>query len=182
MDGDVVCGMVLETPVGDRAGTVREGGRRRLKGRVGHGCLTYTQKHAVAVELCWSIARGYLNEVYCLRGNRRGSAFTAEMMSEKPNDLSARLGQPSSRQADEHNGLGGIGVPMDVDGCVWCQPSSGSETTCERPNQAAQVVRGSNAGGAVQVWGPLSAAIQASPGRAQRGPGLGAGAQAAGWP
>lgn len=51
MDGDVVCGLVLETPVGDRAGTVREGGRRRLKGRGGHGCLTYTQKHAVAVEL-----------------------------------------------------------------------------------------------------------------------------------
>lgn len=78
--------------------------------------------------------------------------------------------------------LAGSGYRWDVDGCVWCQPSSGSETTCERPNQAAQVVRGSNAGGAVQVWGPLSAAIQASPGRAQRGPGLGAGAQAAGWP
>lgn len=27
---------------------------------------------------------------------------------------------------------------MGVDECVWCQPSSGSETTCERPNQEAQ--------------------------------------------
>lgn len=37
--------------VEDRAGTVRVGDGTWLKGRVRHGCLKYTQKHAVAVEL-----------------------------------------------------------------------------------------------------------------------------------
>lgn len=94
------------------------------------------------------------------------------MKSEKPNDLSARLGQPSSRQADEHNGLGRIGVPM-VGGreSVWCQPSSGSETTCERPNQKAQWCVVPMLGVAVQVRGSF-VCPQASPSRAQCGPGL----------
>lgn len=37
--------------VEDRAGTVREGAGTGLEGRVRHGSLKYTQKHAVAVEL-----------------------------------------------------------------------------------------------------------------------------------
>lgn len=37
--------------VEDRARTVREGDGTGLEGRVRHGCLKYTQKHAVAVEL-----------------------------------------------------------------------------------------------------------------------------------
>lgn len=45
-----------------------------------------------------------------------------EVKSEKPNDLSARLGQPSSRQADEHNGLGRLGVPLG-DGRVCLVPA-----------------------------------------------------------
>lgn len=35
--------------------------------------------------------------------------------------------------------------------------AAGSETTCERPNQEAQWLRGPNAGVAVQVRGSLSA-------------------------
>lgn len=41
----------LSNAVEDRAGTVREGAGTGLEGRVRHGCLKYTQKHAVAVEL-----------------------------------------------------------------------------------------------------------------------------------
>lgn len=37
--------------VEDGAGTVREGDGTGLEGRVRHGSLKYTQKHAVAVEL-----------------------------------------------------------------------------------------------------------------------------------
>lgn len=37
--------------VEDRAGTVRVGDGTGFEGRVRHGSLKYTQKHAVAVEL-----------------------------------------------------------------------------------------------------------------------------------
>jgi hypothetical protein len=51
-----------------------------------------------------------------------------EVKSEKPSDLSVRLGQPSSGGRRMHtDGLGRLGVPAgdEMVQCVWCQSSSG---------------------------------------------------------
>lgn len=77
--------------------------------------------------------------------------------------------------------LAGSGYRWEMGESVWCQPSSGSETTCERPNQAAQRCVVPMLGLPSQVWGPLRARgpVQVEP-SAVRGWKLEA--QAPGWP